>query len=333
MLENLFQSLITLVGSRGGAQEKCKDFIVTNPLIRQGIRPDFPPSLNIGNGIGAFVELVEDELKKEGSRLQDIKSIYIAYPHKHPEIFPAHRDPNSDDLLLFKRVLEDQCPQIDWRIATSIVETVNLGRSNNQGSVHALTGKQVYEVYEKEKSFETPAPNLFVTSKGECSNPYFIVADHMIDQGTTMANLINFLEHNEGKVLGVLSNTCKMLAQEDTLYCCPEVSLSGEFANPSRNIGRLPELARMFSSSAKLHQYKHKTPQECMEVFERALNEVGHSVFALTDGECIKLIREVETDKTSFPALVSSLYAHKSDPHSPPIAVLDVISVLKHSIV
>ncbi len=291
--------------------------IVTNPPTRREIRPDFPNTFDVrlDRSMDSLVSLIENKLSEKSSSLQNIERVYIVYPQKHPKRFPGYQDKNSGVPFILSLLLKYHFPKISWPLADSVVETVSLNRSFDQGSFHALTGKQVYEVYEKKRFCSLfSSQNPFVTSKGECSNPHFIIFDHVVEQGTTAANMMSFLEHNGGEVLAVASHINPTpLVQKDTRSKYPNTHLYGEFSNPLRNTGRLPELAFAFCSSMKGRYEDYETPQKCMEAFEKALNGMGHSVFALTDGECKRLRENVMSGIVRLPALVSLSSTYKHD--------------------
>ncbi len=313
MFSGLLESIATSVAPQVRSEKGYEDFIVTNPPGRREIRPDFPRSFDrhLVGDMDSLAVIVRNELDKQNSSLGDVKSIYIAYPHKHPKMFPDHRIMNDEGIDALKNKLKSRLPQIDFCFADSIVETVHLARSDNQRSLHALTKKQVYEIYKESSFFTQESPNPFVFSKGDCSNPHFIIFDHGIEQGTTIANMMSFLEHNGGRVLATASKKSVDFVQIDTRSKHTEINLVGEFANPNRNTGRLPQLAAAFFSSAGGNYEEYATPQKCIEVFEGALNGIGHSVFALTDGECERLSDEFERDAVSFPHLITKLRSFK----------------------
>ncbi len=305
MFGSFWSSVATSVAPQVRSKKGYENFIVTNPPRRQEIRPDFPNAfdLYVETNMISFFEFINKEVKKS-----PIETIYIAYPHKHPKKFSDPHVANVNHLQKVQMILEKKLPQINWRIADSIVDTIQLDRSGNQNSVHALTGKQVYELYENQPFHSSKEPhNPFVSSNGECSNPYFIVFDHKIEQGTTMASMISFLEHNGGKVLAVGSYEREALVQENTRPNYPHIHLSAEFSDPSRNTGRLNQLASLFLSSVDGAYEEYNTPQKCMEAFEEALNGIGHSVFALTNGECKRLSKNIREDVIYFPDLIMEL--------------------------
>ncbi len=305
MFTNLKEILKTPLSFPAINKENYERFIVANPPMKRELRPDFPNAFHLYGRMDPFIEFINEK-----SLTQPLKTIYIAYPQKHPEMFPSANDFNTDHVRDTQEFLKEQCPRVNWRIADSIVETVDLDRSSDTGSLHALRGKQIYGLYkEKDSRSLFSSENPFVTFRGKPSNPYFIVFDHMMDQGTTLSNMTSFLEHNGGNVLAVGSYGEEALVQQDTRSKYPDTHLSGEFANPLRNTGRLPELANSFYCSVSAAYIEYDTPQKCMEIFERALNDIGHSVFALTDSECIKLNRNIQQELIPFRHLIMELHS------------------------
>lgn len=281
------------------------DSPVINPADRREIRPDFPYSQKIGH-CNNLLDTLNAELEKGGVSLRDAGTITIAYPHKDPVLFPGYVDSfDGGKVKLFAKNMKKSFPKIKWKVADSLVETVALKRTTNQYIVHTLTGKQIYTLAGKH--------NPFSCRSGDCRNPYFIVVDHFIEQGTTIANLMSFIEHNGGRVLLAASYRSGIpIAQDErarTLHL-QQSGISGDFADPARNTSRLGRLASVFFNSAQISGSLYATPQECLADFDAALRRHGNSVFALTDGECMRLINSINGqrhDSLSFCGLIDTL--------------------------
>lgn len=284
-----------------GKQEEVLSF---NPLRRCEIRKDFPEVASIYNSEG-FLKTLNQELLKQGTSLEQTECIYLAYPHKHPVLFPDHYNSAEKTVSVFKKVLEKKEPHIQWKSADEICETVHLERSGNQTIIHALTAHQIYEIY----SSAQKKLSLFTEHPYQKKN-FFVIVDSTIEQGTTVANLMSYIEHNGESVLAVASNTFGYkvsIVQETTI---PEnFLLSKPFNNAARNTGRLPQMAKAFFKSAKKEGFDW-SPQYCLELFEESLKKNNGSVFTLTDGECMELIGTVRgcyNTSESFPSLLKKL--------------------------
>lgn len=279
---------------------------LSNPPRRLEIRPDFPRVLNYFHDEPDSVKpVLNRELHKHGTSLDRVRQITLAYPHKHPELYPNHVNNAEIAVNHFKETIEAATPHIRWVVAGGLCETVHLGRSENQSSVHALTGRQVYAVHRP--SQESPCPLL--EHKGD-GKDFFIVVDAGIEQGTTVANLVSYITHNGGVVLAAAAREGCALAQQGLFLAEDVSSLSSRFNDRSRNTKSLPRLAEAFSRSAK-EKGKNWSPETCLEMFEDRLNDCGNSVFSLTQGECGRLIDAMRGKdiayRDTFPALLKKL--------------------------
>lgn len=274
---------------------------LTNPPVRRELRADFPGTLN-NWGAADVLKTIEAELGKHGTSLGRVGRITVAYPHKHPEIFPMHFNAAKGSAENLVGCLKTQAPQVRWILADGICEAIHLGRSENQTSLHALLRPQIYELHEA--SQKTPLPFLDPANK---ETEFFIVADSGLEQGTTLANMISYIEHNGGKVLAASTDAPTMhLAQTDFSISPHKPVLSGKFNAAARNNKSLPAIARAFSESAKRSGHDW-SPEECLEMFEQRLNTHGNTLFALTNSECMRLmitVRDCANPSESFPALL-----------------------------
>jgi hypothetical protein len=135
---------------------------LTNPPARREIRPGFPRTINVKDSEEIFAVL-ERELKKYGTDLDQVGYITLAYPHKHPDLFPGHKDNAKLTLGRFQQTVREavvagKAPDIEWLVADGLVETVHLERSENQSSVHALMTHQIYDIHKP--SQKKPLPFL-----------------------------------------------------------------------------------------------------------------------------------------------------------------------------
>lgn len=275
----------------------------SNPARRRPIRGDFPEAIaSAAYSDEEILAVIDAELKKHGTTLRGVARINIAYPHKHPVRRPDHDNKATDDTVSFTERLGRAAPEIRWAMADALYEERHLARSLDQSSLHALTARQKFDV---DQSLQAE-PLAFKSPGGK--KEFFILYDHGIDQGTTLANLMNYIEHNGGAVLAAGSPYFRAhLAQKPSLY-----SAKAAFNNAAYYQGRIPDLALAFSRSTRepiirsdlvnqktgglLHAIKGRaelTPQECADAFEAALSRHGNSLFALTDGECTRLINTV----------------------------------------
>lgn len=258
-----------------------------NEAQRVELPADFPAPLNHGGDIAKIAQVLDAELRKHGTSLEQVDRIHIAYPHKHPGKFPGH----DNSALWYARNFHEHMGQaegplskIQWSLLDELVETRRLGRSENQTSVHALTAKQKYAYYAGPDSQLTSTVALV----GDNRKEFFVVVDTMSEQGTTFANLISHIRANGGVVLGTVG--AKQLVQKKSDEVTRErAKLPSRFTDPSRNTGRLPELALAFARSAAA-EGKDWTPAECLEKFETSLKRHGNSVFAMTEGEVTRVI-------------------------------------------
>lgn len=258
-----------------------------NPPVRRELRVDFPDTL-VNDDVEEILTVLDRELKKHGASLDTVGHITLAYPHKHPEIFPMYWDPAKLPAHGLASLLQTRAPRVQWILANGICETIRLDRSENQTSVHALMSHQLYEVHKPSQKLSLPF--LDPDNKG---NEFFMVVDCDLEQGTTLANFISYLEHNGGKVLAASTKYIGMpLVQKEFNLRPVKTSLSEKFSDDARNTKCLPVLAWSFSESAKKHG-RDWSPEECLEMFEQRLKAHGNSLFSMTNNECLRLMNTV----------------------------------------
>jgi len=168
---------------------KQKERTLSNPPKRCGIRKDFPKAISFYD-VECFLKTINEELHKQGTSFEQVKRIYLAYPHKHPLLFPGYINKAEYVVKDFKAMMEKEVPHVQWKIADEICETVHLGRSEDQTSVHALRDRQIYEIYNfKQKNYSS----FIKLSHQEKS--FFVIVDTTIEQGTTAANLMSYIKY------------------------------------------------------------------------------------------------------------------------------------------
>jgi hypothetical protein len=114
-----------------------------------------------------------------------------------------------------------------------------------------------------------------------------------------MANLYSYLDFNGATVLAVAVTRYLMPGDEGYFAQKPSnsetrFSLMSHFNKSADNAGRIPELAQAFAESVKSETNRTVDPALCIENFENALKPHGHSIFTLTDQECVKIIQTVK---------------------------------------
>lgn len=259
-----------------------------NPQQRVELPADFPPPLYTHYDIKLIAQQLDAELKKHGSSIEEVERINIAFPHKHPGMFPKHENAADHSAQALYRQMEEspELSRIQWNIMDELVETRKLGRSENQTSVHALTAKQKYVFYTDPKKLPTETSQLALM--GDNRKEFFVVADWTSEQGTTFANLISHIRANGGVVLATFGAR-QLVQQQSSDEAKEKAKLPSKFTDPARNTGKLPDLALAFARSANI-EGKDWTPAECLEKFEQGLQRHGNSVFAMTDGEVTRVI-------------------------------------------
>src|SRR5688572_19266174 len=116
---------------------------VSGGAARVEIRADFPEMISPLNRPECIVALIEAELAKAGVTLAEAGMIHIAYPHKHPGLFPGHFNAAAECAGDLAARLRGARPDIKWIKDDGLCEAVHLKRSETQASLYALTGRQV----------------------------------------------------------------------------------------------------------------------------------------------------------------------------------------------
>lgn len=180
----------------GAAALKKKSRIISNPPRRLELRSDFPCIARYDQA-SSILPVIRTELEKCGKKTSDVGRINIAYPHKNPEKFKDHFNGAAICAVDAQDLLSQWLPEIEWVKADALCETVHLDRSGDQSSAHALTRKQLYDLYMPVQ--EQPFPFADPLHTG---TEYFIVVDSCTEQGTTLVNLMNFITCNGGPCSG-----------------------------------------------------------------------------------------------------------------------------------
>lgn len=300
---------------------------------RLPIRPDFPETIVSFGKLTSAQKLMEI-LKAEGlENTEKPVRIHLAYPHKDPEIFPGHDNQAEHYVSQFVQSFSRVVSGVEWRPADELVETKRLGRSEDQTSIHALTARQEYRVRDVDQAAEMP----FHFKDPETGQPeLFIIVDDCIEQGTTMANLMSYIEKEGGKVVAVAAaQGGKDMVQQKidggTINGTHHTfdRTGSRFFDPEKNSGRLPHLSHSFAQAAARDGFKI-SPQKCLDIFEGRLNLFGNTVFAMTEGECERLSESLDRSghygkRLGFRELIAKLdekltaYAQKDDA-APPAA-------------
>ncbi len=273
---------------------------VSNPDARMEIPADFPQAISPYSAQEAL-HVIGQELERRGASLDDATRINIAYPHKHPGLYPAHHNSAEQRAHAFQDRMRKIAPQIDWVIAEALVERVRLGRSENRSSFYALTAKQEYDLF-----LQGQKDPFYFADKNR-GREFFVIVDNTIEQGTTIINMMSYIHHNGGDVLMAQGDhhvdiVQKRVSANDNAGA----TISPEFNDVTRNTGRLSELARAFSQSAG-REGKMISPQEALQQFDAALRLHGNSVFSVTEGEAVHLRKEMDVGKENFPDLLDRL--------------------------
>jgi len=249
-----------------------------NPPARIGFPEDFPDAMG-GGRYDSMLAIIDQQLALHGCRLPDVDRINIAYPHKHRSL-SHHVNAAEETATTVQMRLSELCPQVEWVLAGGLYEDKHLDRSGNQSIQHGLFAKQNYAIDLEMQDGELP----FAYEPVPDARPeLFLIADRFIEQGTTIANLYSFLTQNGAKVLGVM-------APVQDGYRFRQEEIGEKLGDPRWDNGRIPELAASFHNSARLYAHRPDLgPVQCVSLFEEGLNRHGHSLFTLTDGECIRL--------------------------------------------
>ncbi len=280
-----------------------------NPPSRNWIRTDFPRAMNVWDK-NLITETIDKELEKCGVRFKDATRINVAWPHKHPDT--GYKDNAIEAVEIFQDHMGLVLPWISWVKADAIYEHKKLNRSCDQSSLHALTQRQTYSV---DTSLQQEFSPFFDRGQPK-NNEFFVLVDHCIEQGTTMANLKDFIEYNGGRVLAVLvsgfiynEGRLAQVSSSDP----DRFSLMAGLGESADKAGAIPEIAHAFAKAAmgkgyqvleksrsrEMSAQKIKVKSSCLQAFEKALKPYGNSLLSLTDSECRRLISTVSKPKSA----------------------------------
>ncbi|MCC7038039.1 MAG: hypothetical protein IT560_12150 [Alphaproteobacteria bacterium] len=273
---------------------------LTNPSARMEIPADFPQAISPYSAHEAL-GVIERELEKRGTTLEAASRINIAYPHKHPGLYPTHHNSAEVRAYAFQDRMRKIAPHVDWIVAEALVERLRLGRSENQTSFYALTCKQEFDIY-----LQGQKDPFYFADKNR-GREFFVIVDNTIEQGTTIISMMSYIHHNGGDVLMVQGDRHVDIAQKRVVANDNATSqLCPEFNDVTRNCARLHELATAFSRSAG-RQGQVISAQDALQQFNDALLPHGNSVFSITDGEAAHLLKGLDTGKEQFTDLVDRL--------------------------
>lgn len=259
---------------------------LTNPAVRLPLPADFPPVFNVDytHHLG---EVLARALAKYGETPETVKRLTVAFPHKDPDLFPYHNnlaDFTAQKLVGALKAVTHREAVIEK--ADGICETVHLGRSENQCILHALTQRQIYRFNEDEQQ----TPLSFITSNNQPH--YFVLADSCVEQGTTLANLASYIQHNGGRVLFAVFNgiSAQLVPQRLGQYGTHMITgprLSAKFAR-SVCPDNLKLIGDLLAASAVGRGLK-LTRNQALAAVERNLNKHGASLTSLTHTESRRL--------------------------------------------
>jgi hypothetical protein len=274
---------------------------LTNPPIRREIRPDFPRTIPL-NDSREILQVVEEELGKLGLSPEDVGHITLAYPHKLPELFSKNNATGSVGVFLDTVKKNPRLAAIPWLRADGLVETKSLERKRNKTSAHALLVHQIYDIHKPSQT--TPLPFLEQGAKEEL----FIIIDHNVKTGTTVAEMMSYIEHNGGRVLAVAAGYFPgegvHITQRDEINYSS--SLSPRFNDAARNTAKLPLLGFYLSKNAG-EEGLNLTPEQCLDLLEKGLHKNGNSVYAMTNAECGRLLNDMRVKALRFSSFMKKL--------------------------
>jgi hypothetical protein len=293
---------------------------LASPPCRLEIPTNFHPAIDLSLTEGVkLAGILDDELKKRGTSLRKVGRIHIAYPHRYagcPNAPQGHRLSHDIAEAFKNKMKSSQVTCVDWVIADSLCDTRYLNRKEDQSSVHALAHRQAYALH---LEAQRKTSGAFGGVKGE----YYVIADHTIEQGTTIAEMMSSLRHNGAEVLLAASNGPGVfLAQRNGYAPYPweglsHVDLPAAFNTVARNTARLPLVAAALAATGG------PAPVQAIVALDTALRPLGNSVFSLTDGECLRLAFDLKIGRDggtwekgggkageTFPSLMAKLASH-----------------------
>lgn len=253
---------------------------------------DMPDLADLQDEMPAFAAACAARLAALDPARFDTAHIWVAYQEKDPARFPAHKNQAAgyaDHVIdALRPHLASLLPDVALAKAHGLYETKHLRRSEQKSPVHTLASRQAYRMD------ETLSRAIAATPRA----PVFIVIDVTVEQGTTMAMMVNYITHNGGAVIGTgcLNNYCgESIKQEN---------------------GWDDKLSRAFAFASFKRDGVMRAPQTCMDAFSAALKPLGRSVETLTEGECRKLHRAYMDHEGSFQSLLLALQARHPIPRA-----------------
>ncbi len=92
-----------------------------DPQKRIEIPNDFPDLIN-----SFEVEpILKARLEKYGAKLADIKAINIAFPHKHPRLFPEYWNGAQSKAMVLQNSLSQTLPSVNWLLLQDYVKRLS----------------------------------------------------------------------------------------------------------------------------------------------------------------------------------------------------------------
>jgi hypothetical protein len=237
---------------------------------------------------------VESALHLLGKDLSDVEEIIVAWSHKSPDL--DHKDKALGTAKSYSTALKRALPDVKITMAHGFYENKKLDRLHNQGSIYSIINNQTYSYDSKFDSepikfFEKDLSNDNKNPDGK--DTYFILLDHYIHSGTTLANMADIIGNYGGTVI--------------------KAGMDGSIYPPRlltvRNIAATAicksNLKSLFSSVAK--EEPDFSPIEWENKLEHAMNRHGRSLTSQTAGEVDKFIRTIRDDKMSLSAYINEL--------------------------
>lgn len=245
---------------------------------------------------------------------RDTGPIGIAWPQKGGEHYDKATKPARRLQGLLSRDL------IHTVTLDNLYEKNCLDRSSKQGSIHALRARQDYflkgvpesgkdSFFQKLSSLFPESPFFNIRTARRITDglypKYFVLVDDIIDQGTTLANLASWLTANDRVVLAAFSPVVipgsSSLPQQKSAR-----SLSATFKRAAFNNGRVPDIAEALAGSAQ-REGLDISEETCLNLLENGLRRQDLALDLLTNGECSRLVEDLELGRISFRDLLFGL--------------------------
>ena len=224
----------------------------------------------------AAIEHRADSLGIDLNAKDGIKPIiYVTYPRRpNAKGFEHVKEDRGVDVTPPYQIIEflnHTYPHIEWIDAYQIIDVKPLDRSKEQSAEHALLNRKEFQVIKETSTPEIPLPL-------STPNQAFLVMDYYHEQGTTLAELISFIQHNGGHVLAVNSRS----RYKDRTHLQPAAHLSVMHKAFKAIKGKCENQA----------DYKNAMTVPVNDFFnalDLQLQEHGISLASLTNGEWIRL--------------------------------------------